>query len=134
SAALVPEEGLDEPLIVHDGGIVRTQVWHYPSRSECLGCHTTVGGLAVGFNTAQLNRDLQYGDLVENQISALNKAGYFSTNVTGIQSLRALVPMTNQIASTESRVRSYLAANCAQCHQPGGPGLGLFDTRISTPT
>jgi hypothetical protein len=35
--------------------------------------------------------------------------------------------------SVEQRVRSYLAANCVQCHTPGGSGLGVFDTRIFTP-
>ncbi|PYM13694.1 MAG: hypothetical protein DME18_08405, partial [Verrucomicrobia bacterium] len=32
NATLVPEEGLDEPFVVDDGGTVRTQIWHYPSR------------------------------------------------------------------------------------------------------
>jgi glucose/arabinose dehydrogenase len=134
NATLVPEEGLDETFVLQNGGILRTQVWHYPSRSECLSCHTTVGGLAVGFNTAQLNGDFNYGGTTENQISALSQAGYFSTNVTGIHTMPALVSPTNQLASLEYRVRSYLAANCANCHQPGGPGLGFFDARITTPT
>ena len=54
--------------------------------------------------------------------------------MTGIHTLRALVTATNEVASLEYRVRSYLAANCANCHQPNGPGLGLFDARITTPT
>jgi len=36
--------------------------------------------------------------------------------------------------SLEYRVRSYLEANCAQCHQPNGAALGLWDARIITPT
>jgi hypothetical protein len=35
--------------------------------------------------------------------------------------------------SLEFRVRSYLAANCVQCHQPGGPATANFDTRITVP-
>src|SRR5262245_22584914 len=32
NAVLVPEEGLDESFVIHEGGTTRTQVWHYPSR------------------------------------------------------------------------------------------------------
>ena len=49
--------------------------------------------------------------------------------------LSALVAATNTAWSLEYRVRSYLAANCAQCHQTGGPNLSVFwDARITTPT
>ena len=134
NATLVPEVGLDETFVIHDGGMTRTQVWHYPGRAECLTCHTAEGGGALGFNTPQLNRDFDSGDGAENQILALNRAGYFSNAVTGLQTLRALVPATDRTASAEARVRSYLAAKCSQCHQPGGPTPAAFDARITTPT
>lgn len=133
NAALVPEEGLDETFVIHDGGTTRTQVWRYPSRSECLQCHTTVGGHALGFNTAQLNRDYDYGAGLENQIAALNRVGYFSGPVSDLVSLPALAHPTNSAVSLEYRVRSYLAANCVQCHQPGGPSQGYWDGRLATP-
>jgi hypothetical protein len=113
---------------------MRTQIWHYPSRSECLACHTSQGGLAIGFNTAQLNRDYDYGGAVTNEIEALSLAGYFSSPISNRYLLRALAPATNDAVSLEQRVRSYLAANCVQCHQPGGSAaLAMWDARISTP-
>ncbi|MDQ6633051.1 MAG: PQQ-dependent sugar dehydrogenase, partial [Verrucomicrobiota bacterium] len=133
NATLVPEEGLDESFVINDGGNLRTQVWHYPSRSECLTCHTPLGGFALGFNTAQLNRDLNYSGTNDNQIRALNHAGYFSANVTNQNTLSRLAHATNSAWSLEWRVRSYLAANCAQCHQPGGSALGNWDARMSNP-
>ena len=133
NATLVPEAGLDETLLIHEGDATRTQTWHYPARAECLACHTSAGGGTLGFKTAQMNRDVDYGGMVTNQILALTQAGYFATNVTGIHTLPALVA-TNQAASLEARVRSYLAANCAQCHQPDGPTTASFDARFSTPT
>jgi glucose/arabinose dehydrogenase/mono/diheme cytochrome c family protein len=135
NAMLVPDGGLDETFVLNDGGVLRTQVWHYPSRGECLVCHTasTLGGLALGFNTPQLNRDFDYGGVVDNQIRAMANAGYFNQAVSNLNSLRALAALTNESASVEQRVRSYLAANCAQCHQPAGPGQGFFDARIFTP-
>jgi uncharacterized repeat protein (TIGR03806 family) len=134
TAALVPEEGLDETFVIHDGGLARTQVWRYPSRGECLSCHTPVAGHALGFRTAQLNRDFVYAGVTANQIQALSDAGYFGTRITGLNTLPALAHPADSSRSLESRVRSYLAANCAQCHQPGGSGQADFDARLTTPT
>ncbi|MEO5804293.1 MAG: PQQ-dependent sugar dehydrogenase [Verrucomicrobiota bacterium] len=134
NATLVPEEGLDESFVINQGGgILRTQLWHYPSRSQCLQCHTEQGGFALGFNTPQLNRIFDHSGTVTNQISALNQAGYFSSNATNIHTLPALANATNSSVSLEYRVRSYLAANCAQCHQ-GNFGQALWDARLATPT
>ena len=134
-AALVSEEGLDETFVINNGsGILRTQVWHYPSRQECLLCHTPAGGFVMGFSTAQLNRTLDYSGVVTNQIATLSEAGYFNAAVTGIHTLPALAHPTNAGASLEYRARSYLAANCAQCHRPGGAPQALWDARFSTPT
>jgi uncharacterized repeat protein (TIGR03806 family) len=135
NAALVPDGGLDESFVINDGGTLRTQVWHYPGRSECLLCHTraNLGGLALGFNTPQLNRDFNYGGVSDHQLRAMAHAGYFSAPMTNFYSLRALAHPADESVSVEQRVRSYLAANCAQCHQPGGNGRGKFDARFFTP-
>ena len=133
NAFLVAEEGMDETFLVHDGGTVRTQVWHYPGRAECLTCHTPAGGLALGFNTFQLNRDHDYSGIITNQILALSQAGYFSAPVVDVAGMLAYIKGTNEAASVESRVRSYLGANCVPCHQPGGTGRGYWDARLTTP-
>ena len=136
NATLVPETGTNETLVINDGGNLRTQVWRYPSRAECLACHTLAGGLALSFNTPQLNRDHPYGAQTTNQIAALAAAGYFSAPVTNHPStLLALAAPTNTAFSLEFRARSFLTANCAQCHQPGGPAArAVWDARITTTT
>jgi glucose/arabinose dehydrogenase len=135
NATLVPEGGMDEMFVVRDDGGPRLQVWHYPSWSECAACHNELAGYAVGFNTAQLNRNYNYAGTVTNQIKALSDAGYFNAGVSGIHTLPGLAWATNAAVSREYRVRSFLAANCAQCHQPGGAaGLSSWDARITTPT
>ena len=134
NATLVPPGGMDEAFVISEGGgILRTQVWRYPSRSECLSCHTPAGGFALGFNTAQLNRHFNYAGGSGNQIRALANAGYFSAPVSNLHTLHALAPATNAAVSLEYRVRSYLAANCQQCHQPGGGAPSSWDARIETP-
>jgi glucose/arabinose dehydrogenase len=133
NAILVPESGWDENLTINESGIIRTQVWHYPSRSECLACHTPQAGFAPGFNTAQLNRDFNYSGDITNQIVALSLAGYFDNAISNRHLLPVLSAITDEAVSREYRVRSYLAANCAYCHQPDGIVSALWDARISTP-
>src|SRR5262249_14633749 len=78
--------------------------------------------------------NFDYGTGPTNQVAALSTAGYFAASVSGVHTLPALAASTNSAVSLEYRVRSYLAANCAQCHQPNGPATALWDGRISTPT
>ena len=134
NAALVPEAGLDEAIAINDGGNIRTQIWRYPARSECNTCHSPVAGFALGFNTLQMNRDYGYSGGVSNQLAFMNAAGLFSNSIAELHSLRALAAATNESASLEWRVRSYLAANCISCHVPGGLGLGSWTANISNTT
>jgi uncharacterized repeat protein (TIGR03806 family) len=132
-ATLVAEAGENETITINDNGTSRTQTWRYPSRSECLQCHTTVGGQALSFNTAQLNRTINYGATSANQLAALAAAGYFTTtSVPAPSTLPALSAADDTTTTLEQRARSYLAANCGQCHQPGGAAQGNWDARYST--
>lgn len=134
-ATLVAEAGENETITINDNGTSRSQTWRYPSRSECLQCHTPVGGHALSFNTAQLNRAMDYSGTSANQLTALAAAGYFTTaNVPAPSTLPALAAADNTSATLEHLARSYLAANCVQCHQPGGAALGNWDARYSIPT
>jgi len=128
NAIVVPDGGLDEAFTIWDGGGARTQVWHYPSRGECQTCHTPVGGFALGFNTVQMNRGVGTNG---NQIAAMSAAGRFTGAVSNVHSLRALAPADDENASREWRVRSYLQANCGQCHQPGGGALGNWNANVT---
>jgi glucose/arabinose dehydrogenase len=121
-ADLVPEEGLSEMIPASNP----VQTWRYPSRSECMTCHTQPAGYALSFNTHQLNRENQLGDL--------EAAGYFSQAIgENPHALPALAAADDETASLEWRARSYLQTNCAQCHQPNGSSRGDWDARITTP-
>lgn len=132
-AFLVPDAGLDESFVIQDGSTTRTQVWRYPARSECAICHVPVAGHALSFNTFQLNRDLPVEGGVTNQILALANRGYLAHPPADVNGLSAFAPLTNPGASLEHRARSYLSANCVQCHQPGGAARGSWDARFTTP-
>ena len=127
-ADLVDSDGMEETFEIMENGAPRSQTWRYPSRNECRACHTQVAGHALSFNTRQLNRDYAYPDETTNQLLALDQAGYFTQAMEG----HADLPSYNE-ATLEERVRAYLAVNCAQCHQPGGPALGFWDARAHLP-
>ena len=134
NAVLVPPEGAQAAFTINNGGNVYEQTWNYPSQGQCLICHNTTGGFALGFNTPQLNRDFNYGGVVDNQLRALDNVNYFNPpGATNRHLLMALAHATNEAVSLEYRSRSYLMANCAQCHVPGGSAPGFFDTRIYRP-
>jgi hypothetical protein len=59
--------------------------------------------------------------------------GYFSNSITAIDGLFSYASATDETVPVEHRVRSYLAANCVQCHQPDGSGRGYWDARFTTP-
>ena len=136
NATLVDDAGLEEDLLVQDGGIVRTQVWHYPSRMECLLCHTAAAGYVLGFNTVQLHRNVGVAGHLNSQIASLQQSGYFQTNSIRLSKLRPLADATSTNYPVGYRAKSFLAANCAQCHQPGAmwelEGL-VMDARFSLP-
>ncbi len=133
-AALVPEQGLDEDILINESGIIRTQRWRYPGRQECLACHGASAGFALGFNTAQWNRDHTFapGDTT-NQLARLAELGYFDTGLPSVHLLPAHPTLTNTAVSVEHRARAYLQVNCAQCHFPGGPVPAAFDARLIRP-
>ena len=132
-ATLVSDEGMDEVIMVEDHTGIRPQTWHYPSRSECLACHTPSAGYALGFNTAQLNRDGPVASRATNQIAALSALGCLTDPPDSIHTLPVLAPLSDASVSREFRVRSFLAAECASCHQPGTSVRATWDARISTP-
>jgi uncharacterized repeat protein (TIGR03806 family) len=119
-ADLVASAGLDELL-------PSSQVWRFPSRSECMTCHTTSSGYALSFNTRQLNRSNNFAGVLQNQLSALEQSGYFSNQAEPVSILPRFFASDDDTQSIEIRARSYLAVNCAPCHQPGGGGGGTWD-------
>jgi uncharacterized repeat protein (TIGR03806 family) len=107
--------------------------WTYPSRPECLSCHTAAAGRSLGLETGQLNGDAIYpGNLIANQLATLDHIGLFDAPL-GDPSTLARLPAPSGMDPLEARARSYLHANCSICHRPTGPGKGPADFRYSTP-
>lgn len=82
-AELVDADGLDRTYEIQvprsaefpDG--IRRQTWHYPSRSECMVCHSRAANFVLGLSTAQMNKEHDYGGgVMAHQFHTLEQYGF----------------------------------------------------------
>jgi uncharacterized repeat protein (TIGR03806 family) len=176
-ALLVEKEGQNQEFVIRTADGERRQTWRYPSRAECMVCHSRAANFVLGISTWQLNRDHDYGGVVDNQLRVLEHLGLLRVNFaseatealregllkTGLSvedvnqaiadatatrgqrtaaatSLLArspehyphLVDPYDDKQPIDLRARSYLHANCAQCHVEAGGGNAQMELRFET--
>jgi hypothetical protein len=79
-ALLVDGDGADRDYEIIDPTApdgVRKQTWHYPSRAECMVCHSRAANFVLGLQSLQMNRDHNYDGVVDNQLRTLEHLGLF---------------------------------------------------------
>jgi glucose/arabinose dehydrogenase/mono/diheme cytochrome c family protein len=201
-ATLVTSAGMDKTFTIAYAtapGGRREQKWHYPSRAECTVCHSRAANFVLGPSLLQMNKDHDYGGVIDNQLRALEHIGVFRINQLehfqqakkNVQALRKTarsllgpmpeslvekalgkLPLVQQVgkdvaaaekhladkttyttrllkrpaqyprladpydkkADLSARARSYLHANCSQCHVLAGGGNAMIDLEFTTPT
>jgi uncharacterized repeat protein (TIGR03806 family) len=149
-AVLVDAKGADQTYTIRDPSGVRDQVWHYPSRTECMVCHSRAAGFVLGLSTRQMNKVHDYAGRRANQLTTLEHLAALGPKVSSdpgtekpatpwklpkpVERYAALANPEDASASLEDRVRSYLQANCAQCHVAAGGGNAAMELGIMTAT
>lgn len=130
-ATLVPDAGVEFDVNITAGGNPSVQRWRIPSRAECMICHTSQAGHALSFSTRQLNLSQTVNSFSGNLLTLLSGAGYFTNTPEAPNVLPRHVRLDEVSQPVESRVRSYLAVNCAYCHMAGGSAApAAWDGRI----
>ncbi len=110
-------------------GGTRQQTWTFPGRSDCTSCHTAAAGSVLGVTAPQLHRG---GPTGPSQLAAFDGLGLLD-RTPDLAAVAALVDPHDARVDLDRRARSYLDANCAGCHRPGGPTPVTLDLRASTP-
>jgi uncharacterized repeat protein (TIGR03806 family) len=106
--------------------------WTFPSRTDCMRCHTAAAGFTLGLELGQQNGDFTYPSTgrTANQLETLEHIGMFAS---ALPASPPAYPTYDGTAPLEARARSYLHANCSGCHRPnGGTGRAAFDVRFAT--
>jgi glucose/arabinose dehydrogenase len=156
---------------------VRVQTWHFPSRTECMVCHSRAANYVLGLTELQMNKVHHYGQVADNQLRVLEHLGLLRVNWAdevrtalreelkskGKSEKEIEDYMTKQTATRDQRdpkissllsfppekyrrladpydaksdltlrARSYLHANCAQCHVEAGGGNAQIDLEFTT--
>lgn len=89
------------------------QVWHYPSRPQCMECHTQVAGISLGPELGQLNRNFTYpsSGISANQLDTYEAIGILGTALSVEQKASRLYAIDDISRSAALRARSYLHTN-----------------------
>ncbi len=134
-AELADKNGVDREYTVKTAAGEKKQKWHFPSRAECNLCHTVTAKYALGINTAQMNRDHDYGGgTTANQLAVLERLGVFTKKLPDPPAkLEKLVDYTDTKAPIDARARAYLHANCSHCHRKWGGGNAEFQLLSTLP-
>ena len=122
-AFLAPKEGQwldpetpESPLkpLQSLGGPAR---WQVASRADCLRCHNSWNGFALGWNALQLSPHRFLDDDLPSSWEELKAAAYIKP-----EARPAKLPEENHDPLTY-RARSYLHVNCAPCHRENAGGM-----------
>lgn len=77
---LVESKGLDRDFTLRTSSGPKTLTWHYPSRSECMVCHSRAANYVLGLTEVQFNKQHDYGGVQDNQLRVLERLGLLRVN------------------------------------------------------
>lgn len=158
-AVLVDAAGKDKTFTVHTAdGQIRRQTWRYPSRAECMVCHSRAQNFVLGLCEAQMNKDHTYPTgRTDNQLRVLEHLGllhldWYAAVREGItdetnrpqpgqrgvppttllhqppEAFRRLVNPYDPTQDLNLRARAWLHTNCSSCHVEAGGGNAQFES------
>ena len=135
-ATLVGAKGDEREIIIkdkHAPGGKRKQLWRYPSRPECITCHSRAANFVLGLTDPQLNKMHDYGGISDNQLRTLKHIGVYTGTLPKSSDPKLTDPYDSS-QTLEARARSYLHVNCSVCHVQDGGGNAKMELGFTTKT
>jgi len=102
--------------IVKNDGEMLSLNYRVPSQAECTSCHKiSENPWPNGPKPQNLNADFAYQDGVMNQLMKWTERGFLTPDYPG--EIETVGDWEDETLGLKERVRAYLDANCAHCHQ-----------------
>jgi hypothetical protein len=125
-AYLVEGKGLDRPYAIQPAQGARQQTWHYPSRAECMVCHSRAAEWVLGLQTLQMNKDHHYAGIIDNQLRTLDHIGVLKASwVKETENLLADQARDSGIKD-DKEIKAYV-----KDHMPPGSPVEAFSQALS---
>lgn len=135
-ATLISAKGEEGELTIRDARAprgVQSPKWRFPSRTECMACHSRAANFVLGLTELQMNRDHNYGGVRDNQLRTLQHIGVFNGALPKPPAeLPRLVDPYDPANDLDARALSYLHANCSVCHVGTGGGNSRIVLEFAT--
>ena len=109
-----------------------TQKWSFPSRAECMVCHSRAANYLLGVSGLQMNRNIAVENSLVNQAAHFHSLGLLKGDKPKSDSTNKLANPYNEIEPLTLRARSYLHANCSSCHTDAGGGNSQIELTFRT--
>ena len=132
-ATLADPAGEEFDLAITENGGSLVQRWRIPSMAECMTCHSPQAGHALSFRTRQLNLHGSIAGSQGNLLTLLAESGYLAGLNASPAELDRYISPQESAYSLEERARSYLAVNCAYCHNTAGTVPAGWDASAALP-
>jgi uncharacterized repeat protein (TIGR03806 family) len=109
-----------------ENGTTRSVNYRIPSEVQCMVCHkysevinneVVTTYIPIGVKPQNLNYNYNYGSVSKNQLTKWIEQGYLEDNFSFPTTGNTTVNYADNSKPLELRVRSYIDANCAHCHQ-----------------
>jgi len=122
---LVEKTGKDREFTIRDPKAkdgIRKQTWHYPSRTECMVCHSRAANFVLGLSTLQFNRDHDYGNgVIDSQLKVLERHGLVKLGAWQTENIAAIRRELQEKGLEDKELEAAVKQRTASRDQRGYP-------------